>query len=78
MDTDVEEPPEPEHPWPHLENYFAFKYWEEKNAIFSYVLCQPKDVVIKGHKSNLSNLKAHVKRKHHTECKQVSEHGKYY
>ncbi|KAL7640880.1 UNVERIFIED_CONTAM: hypothetical protein RMT77_008017 [Armadillidium vulgare] len=55
------------HPWPHLEKFFAFKYCRENNAVFSCMLCLPKEIIIKGHRSSLSNLKAHIRRKHNSQ-----------
>lgn len=56
-----------QNPWPHLKDYFVFTArdkWNDKILYFRCVMCQPKQITIKGQAASLYNLKSHVKRKH--------------
>lgn len=56
-----------QNPWPHLEDYFVLTSRDKRNSkvlYFRCVMCQPKEITIKGQVTSLYNLKSHAKRKH--------------
>uniref|UniRef100_A0A0L8FXR5 BED-type domain-containing protein n=1 Tax=Octopus bimaculoides TaxID=37653 RepID=A0A0L8FXR5_OCTBM len=50
-----------------MEDYFVLTSRDKRNAKILYfrcVMCQPKEITIKGQVTSLYNLKSHAKRKH--------------
>jgi hypothetical protein len=65
-----------QHPWPHLPEFYVLKSRDGNLLHFSCVLCAPREVVIKGHKSSLTNLKSHVSRHHSAVAKNFEDRFK--
>ena len=62
-----------QNPWPHLNDYVAFKSRLGEKLIYECKLCLPKLSTIKAHVSSLNNLKQHMKRTHASKYVQFAE-----
>jgi hypothetical protein len=62
-----------QHPWPHLSEFYILKSRDGNLLHFSSVLCAPREVIIKGHQSSLTNLKSHVSRHHSAVAKSFED-----
>ena len=51
-------------PWPYLIDFFLFVSRKGDNVTAQCCLCRPKSTVLKAHVTSLSNLRAHMTRKH--------------
>jgi hypothetical protein len=60
-------------PWPHIEDFYILESRNGQALTYHCVLCEPKEVIIKGHTSTLNNLKSHLSRNHPSQIKNFED-----